>query len=198
MRSGLHLPRFNNSTAVSSADWKDGLPVLRSAGLTLRELRCEDATALFSLLTPDEVSRFISPPPSSAKGFEQFIEWTRREREAGSDVCFGIVPTGCRHAVGLFQIRQLDPTFATAEWGFAIGREFWGTDVFRRGADLVMQFCFDVLRVHRLEARAAIDNDRGNGALLKIGAVQEGVLRKSYLRRGTYHDQALWSVVNGL
>ena len=47
----------------------------------------------------------------------------------------------------------------------------------------------------RLEARAAVANGRGNGTLRKIGAVQEGVLRRSFLRNGQYHDQVLWSIL---
>ena len=32
-------------------------------------------------------------------------------------------------------------------------------------------------------------------ALRKIGAVQEGILRRSFLRGGHYHDQVLWSIL---
>jgi ribosomal-protein-alanine N-acetyltransferase len=98
-------------------------------------------------------------------------------------------------AVGIFQVRQLDPGFNTAEWGFAIGSPYWGTGVFIDGARLVVDFAFETIRVHRLEARAAIANGRGNGALRKIGASQEGVLRKSFLRNGEYLDQTLWTIV---
>jgi len=49
--------------------------------------------------------------------------------------------------------------------------------------------------VHRLEARAAVKNGRGNGALRKIGAVQEGLLRKSFQKNGEYLDQALWTIL---
>jgi ribosomal-protein-alanine N-acetyltransferase len=98
-------------------------------------------------------------------------------------------------AVGLFQVRQLEPGFSTAEWGFAIGSAFWGTGVFVDAAKLVVDFTFDVIGTHRLEARAAIANGRGNGALRKIGATQEGVLRKSFLRDGEYLDQTLWTIL---
>ena len=64
-----------------------------------------------------------------------------------------------------------------------------------KGAELVIEFSFDVMGVHRLEARAAVQNGRGNGALRKIGAVQEGILRKSFLRGGKYLDQALWAIL---
>jgi RimJ/RimL family protein N-acetyltransferase len=59
----------------------------------------------------------------------------------------------------------------------------------------MIDFAFDVIGVHRLEARAAVENGRGNSALRKIGAVQEGVLRKSFLRNGRFLDQALWAIL---
>ena len=76
-----------------------------------------------------------------------------------------------------------------------MGSSFWGTGVFAEGARLVVNFAVDVVGVQRLEARAAVANGRGNGALRKIGAVQEGVLRRSFLRNGQYHDQVLWSIL---
>ena len=180
--------------AVTS-DWKTQLPVLRSKGITLRELRMSDASSLLALLTTEEVTRFISPPPTTIEGFERFIQWAQRERAAGRYVCFAVVPDGYDTAMGLFQIRQLDPTFGTAEWGFALGSAFWGSGLFVSGAELMIDFAFDVIGVHRLEARAAVENGRGNGALRKIGAVQEGILRKSFLRNGRQLDQALWAIL---
>jgi ribosomal-protein-serine acetyltransferase len=62
-------------------------------------------------------------------------------------------------------------------------------------ARATVEFAFQTIGVHRLEARAAVANGRGNGALAKVGAVKEGVLRRSFLRNGEYLDQALWSIV---
>ena len=179
-----------------STDWKKRLPVLQGQGVTLRELRTSDAASLLALLTTEEVTRFISPPPTTLDGFERFINWASREREAGRYLCFAVVPDGYDTAVGLFQVRQLDPMFGTAEWGFAIGSAFWGTGLFATGAQMVIEFSFDVIGVHRLEARAAVQNGRGNGALRKLGAVQEGILRKSFLKGGKYIDQSLWTILH--
>ena len=184
-----------SGASTVTSDWKTQLPVLRATGITLRELRVSDATSLLALLTTEEVTRFISPPPTTVEGFERFIQWAQRERAAGRYTCFAVVPDGYDTAVGLFQVRQLDPTFGTAEWGFALGSAFWGSGLFVAGADLVIDFAFDVIGVSRLEARAAIENGRGNGALRKIGAVQEGILRKSFVRNGRQLDQSLWAIL---
>jgi RimJ/RimL family protein N-acetyltransferase len=98
-------------------------------------------------------------------------------------------------AIGLFQVRQLEPGFATAEWGFALGSSYWGTGMFIDGAKLAVDFAVDTLGVRRLEARAAVANGRGNGALRKLGAVQEGVLRRSFLKDGQHLDQMLWTIL---
>ncbi len=179
-----------------STDWREGLPVLGGAQVTLRELRASDAPSLFAMLTTEEVSRFISPPPTTVEGFERFIAWTQRQRQAGTYACFAVTLTGSDTAIGIFQLRELDPGFGTAEWGFAIGSPFWGTGVFKEGAELMVHFAFETVGVHRLEARAAVRNGRGNGALRKIGAVQEGVLRKAFLKDGEYLDQVLWTILD--
>lgn len=182
-------------TTTVVSDWRRTLPALAGETVTLRELQMSDAAPLLSMLTTEEVSRFISPPPTTVEGFERFIAWTHRQREAGQYVCFAVVPRGMTAAVGLFQVRQLEPGFATAEWGFALGSSFWGTGVFADAAQRVLDFTFGMLGVRRLEARAAVANGRGNGALRKIGAVQEGVLRRSFFKNGQYLDQVLWSVL---
>src|SRR5712664_1688485 len=158
--------RHTIETTVTS-DWQQRLPVLAGQQVTLRELRASDAASLFAMLTTEEVARFISPPPTTAEGFEKFIAWTLRQRTAGAYACFAVTLRGFDTAIGIFQVRETEPGFATAEWGFAIGSPFWGTGVFQEGAELVLDFAFDTLGVHRLEARCAVLNGRGNGALLK-------------------------------
>ena len=183
------------SHAVTTSDWQHGLPKLNGAQVVLRELRQSDAVALHALLTTEEVSRFISPPPSTVDGFEKFIAWTLRQRAAGTYVCFAVTVHGYDTAIGIFQVRDLGQDFQTAEWGFALGSPFWGTGVFDESARLVLDFVFETLGTHRLEARAAVLNGRGNGALQKLGAVQEGVLRRSFLCGGRYLDQALYALL---
>ena len=147
------------------------------------------------MLGPEEVNRFMSPPPGTVVGFERFVAWAREEQAAGRHLAFAIAPANQAEAVGVIQFRQLSLDFHVAEWGFAIGAPYWGSGLFVEAARLALGFAFDVVGVHRLEARAAIVNGRGNGVLAKVGAVRECVLRNSFLRNGQYLDQALWSIV---
>jgi RimJ/RimL family protein N-acetyltransferase len=177
------------------APWTDAMPVLTGQRMMLRELVKTDATSLLSMLATEEVAKFISPPPTTPQGFEKFIQWAKREREAGNQMTFGMVPEGYDHAVGLVQVRAIAPKFSVAEWGFAVGSPFWGTGLFLASARMTLDFAFKHTGVNRLEARAVVQNGRGNGALRKLGAVQEGVLRGSLLKNGQHLDQIMWSII---
>jgi len=141
------------------SDWRTGLPVLTGSQVVLRELRASDAASLFTLLTTEEVARFISPPPSTVEGFERFIEWTLRQRTAGTYACFAVTLKGFNTAIGIFQVRETEPGFQTAEWGFAIGSAFWGTGVFEDGANLVLGFAFETLEWIKRVELAALASD---------------------------------------
>lgn len=188
--------RDQRSLAIpESFDWHFGLPTLRGEKVTLRDVRKSDAEALLAMLTTEEVAEFVSPLPRTVEGFDSFISEVHNERLLGHSFCFGIVPDGYEDAIGLFQVRQLEPGFGSAEWGFAIGSPFWGTGVFLDGARAVIDFSFGVVGVHRLEARSIASNARGNAALRKVGALQEGILRRAFQRDGRYFDQILWSIL---
>jgi RimJ/RimL family protein N-acetyltransferase len=184
------------ATGAAHPHWRQQLPLLAGNRIVLRELRLGDAPSLCAVLGADEVSRFISPPPRTIAEFEQFIQWALRVREAGDAVCFAVTADAIDLAIGIFQVRRLDAPFALAEWGFALASPFWGTGVFQEGAELVLDFAFRTLGVRRLEARAAMVNGRGIGALRKIGAVQECVLRESFVSGGSRIDQALYAILD--
>ncbi len=176
-------------------DWHFGLPSIAGEKVTLREVRESDAQALLAMLTSDEVAEFVSPLPRTVDGFLGFIKEAHHERTRGNSFCYGVVPNGYDDAMGLFQVRQLEPGFGSGEWGFAIGSPFWGSGVFLDGARAIIDFAFGVVGTHRLEARSITTNGRGNAALRKVGAMQEGVLRRSFQRNGRYFDQILWSIL---
>src|SRR5258705_9858195 len=156
------MERPMRSTDETMNDWRVALPELEGRRITLREPRAGDAPSLFSLLSTEEVSRFISPPPASVEAFERYIAWSQRQRAAGLYVCFAVVPRGADTPIGLVHVRALGPGFGTADWGFAIGSEFWGKGIFSEAAELVLDFAFEVLLTHRLVARAAACNPHGN------------------------------------
>ncbi|MGH9256494.1 MAG: GNAT family N-acetyltransferase [Vicinamibacterales bacterium] len=191
----ITIPGSASAPCAEWPEWRSIVPTLIQRTTRLRELRSCDALPLLSMLTTEEVTRFISPPPVTPEGFEKFIRWSHRKRKAGQYVCFGIVPAGYDVAVGIFQIQI--PPGATPEWGFAMGSPFWGSGLFGQGAEAVLDFAFYGIGLEELSARAAIENARGNAALQKLGAACDGIVPDGLVRNGRALDQYYWTLSAG-
>lgn len=191
------LPQTVETTwPETSTDWRFALPLLAGSRVTLREVTPSDAASLLTMVGREEMARLVAPLAPTIDGVEAFVARVHRERQSGRAGCYAVIPTGCSQPVGMIHLKQLDAETGCAEWQFAISPQFWGTGVFQEAANLAIEFAFGHAGAHRLEARAAVLNGRGNGALRKLGAAQEGVLRKSLSYRGEFVDQILWAIVD--
>jgi len=186
---------MSGDPSVIVSTWRTELPTLAGRSVTLREPVFQDLGALAELLSLRDATRFGIDEPMSDLVVQDLIDRAARERAAGLAVTYVIMLTASRTVVGLIQVRQLDPAFEAAEWECTIAPSARGTGIFLEAARLTGSFAFGTIGAHRLEARVLLQNGRGNGALRKLGAVQEGVLRRSVRRAGEYFDQVMWSLL---
>jgi RimJ/RimL family protein N-acetyltransferase len=180
---------------MTASTWRTELPTLIGRAVTLREPVPQDLGALADLLSLRDATRFGVEEPISEIGVQELIERAARERANGISLTYAITYTQARTIVGLVLVRQLDPSFEAAEWECTLMPSARGSGTFMEAARLVGSFLFGTIGTYRLEARVLLQNGRGNGALRKLGAVQEGVLRRSVRREGEYLDQVLWSLL---
>ena len=180
---------------ILTSTWRTELPTLTGRAVTLREIAAHDLAALVNVLSVADATRFGNDGPVSEVAAQELIDRAVRDRAAGHAFTYIITLTASRALVGLAQVRQLDPGFEAAEWECTIVPSSRGTGVFLESARLVGSFTFGTIGTHRLEARVLLQNGRANGALRKLGAVQEGILRRSLRRQGEYLDQVLWSLL---
>ena len=181
--------------ATASVDWRSALPQLLGLSVTLREPVLQDVGPLFDLLSTAYATRFGLDGPLSQIAVSGLIERCAHDRKAGLAFTYAIAMTASRAVVGLIQVRQLDPAFETAEWECTLAPSSRGTGIFLDAARLVASFVFGSVGAHRLEARVLLQNGRANGALRKLRAVQEGILRQSVRCGSEYADQVLWSLL---
>jgi RimJ/RimL family protein N-acetyltransferase len=175
--------------------WRSELPPLTGRVVLLREPTTQDLGPLVDLLSLGDATRFGLDEPVSEVAVQELIERFARERASGLAFTYAITLATARTIVGLVQVRQLDPAFEAAEWECTVAPSSRGSGIFLETARLIGSFAFGTIGTHRLEARVLLQNGRASGALRKLGAVQEGVLRHSVRRGGEYFDQVLWSLL---
>jgi RimJ/RimL family protein N-acetyltransferase len=177
------------------SDWRLELPILSGRAVTLREPTPQDLGALADLLSLGDATRFGREEQATDIEILELVDRVARERATGLAFTYAITLTAARSIAGLMQVRRLDPSFEAAEWECTIAPPLRGSGVFLEAARLVGSFAFGSVGAHRLEARVLLQNGRASGALRKLGAVQEGVLRRSVRHGGEYFDQVLWSML---
>jgi RimJ/RimL family protein N-acetyltransferase len=180
---------------IIADDWRSQLPTLVARQVTLRELALSDLGSLIDLLSTADATCFGTDEPNTEVAAQHLIDRVAPDRSAGVAFSYAITIGPTRAFVGLAQVRQLDAAFESAECECTIAPSSRGTGIFLETARLVGSFAFATVGAHRLEARVLLQNGRGNGALRKLGAVQEGILRRSARRGGEYMDQVLWSML---
>jgi RimJ/RimL family protein N-acetyltransferase len=171
--------------------WKGGLPTLRQGRISLREIQPEDEDPIVELFRDPRVSRHLADPPRSRKAFRQFIKWSADTRLAGRYTGFAVRQSG--RTVGMMYVWVVAP--GTAEIGFALTPPMWGTGLFRVAGGLLCRFAFEVMKLHRLEMRVAVQNTRAQVAVYKLGATPEGVLRDSFIKDGRHYDSVMFRLL---
>lgn len=194
-------PALAPSVATASAPtrhWRDELPVLRGVHCTLREPVAADAPALLMALGPHDLRDFAPLPATpTIGGVEALVAAAHEHRASGTAACWAIVPADAEAPVGLVVVRALDHACTMVSVSAVVATEFRGTGLFQDAARALLDGLFGPLGVHRIEVRVDIRNARANGALRKLGATQEGVLRHAQYRDGAYRDHVLWAMVAG-
>jgi ribosomal-protein-alanine N-acetyltransferase len=175
---------------------QDSLPVLMGRRVLLREPRESDAVPLFEFTSDPEVTRFLAiAPPASPDDTLYFIAKCREHRGQDREYVYVIADVATDRAMGIIGLRHLDQPMRTAQIGTWLGRNYWGTGANAEAKELLLDFSFGLLALHRIEARIAVDNHRSRRAFERLGGRCEGLLRESFFKDGVYHDQDLFVVL---
>jgi RimJ/RimL family protein N-acetyltransferase len=183
---------------MSHPNWREGLPLLVTSRVVLREMRRSDAASLWRVSRSPEVARYSWPGPATAEVFEAFITRAWRDRAEGKYACFAAVPSEHADPAGIFELRSLQPNFFRAELGLLVDPPLFGNGVFEDAMRLICGFAFTTVGVRRIEMRVSSTHARCNAALEQLGAKKEATLRAAFPQGSRFEDQYLWSVVSGL
>jgi RimJ/RimL family protein N-acetyltransferase len=178
-------------------NWREGLPLLVTPRVVLREVRRADAADLWRLARSPEVARYSWPAPSTVDKVEGFITRAWRDRSDGKYACFAVVPRDQTAPAGMLELRSLQPAFLRAELGLLIDPALWDSAVFADAMRLVCDFAYKTIGVRRIEIRTSVANAACNAALVALGVHQEAVMRAAFMHDGRHEDQYLWSLMNG-
>jgi [ribosomal protein S5]-alanine N-acetyltransferase len=170
--------------------WGDHLPTLTGRQVALRELDRSDVPALFAMFSDPRVMRYWSRPPFENES-EAAVLLDRIEDGFRSRQLFQWGITRERELLGTCTLFHLDLTHRHAEIGYALAHRFWGQGWARDAVTTAIDFAFDVLDLHRIEADVDPRNTRSLALLERLGFRREGCLRERYIVSDEIQDALL-------
>ena len=169
-------------------------PIIRTAGLELRQVTSADVSAVFTIFSDPEVVRFydLDTFEYHDQVAAMIARWQRRfeNRQA---IRWGITQVGQGKVIGTVGLH------VESEWkaglGYDLGSAHWRKGIMTQALKAVIEFVFEQVEVERLEALVIPGNVASERLLDKLGFVNEGLLRHYAYFKGSHQDLTCFSLL---
>lgn len=164
------------------------------SGIYLRPMTGEDTDRIVAWRNSEAVRKnFIYQELFTREGHE---EWVRSMVNTGRVVQMIICIEQDDSPVGSVYIRDIEPLHRKAEYGIFIGEaQARGRGIGTAAAKLMLKYCFEELKLHRVFLRVYADNVQAVRSYEKAGFAREAYLRDDVFVDGRFRDIVLMGVL---
>jgi RimJ/RimL family protein N-acetyltransferase len=173
-------------------------PVTRSGRFVrLEPLRPEHLDGLLAAAQDDRIWPWLSHSLRSADAMRGFIEQAIAQEKLGGEYAFAVIKQPSGRIVGSTRYMDVTPAHRGVEIGWTwYTPDVWATAVNPATKLLLMEHAFETWGAIRVYLKTDELNERSRGAILKLGARFEGILRNHRIRPdGSFRGSAVYSVV---
>ena len=165
------------------------------AGIYLRLMTGEDTDLIVKWRNSDAVRKnFIYQELFTREGHEN---WIHNMIETGKVVQMMICDITADKPVGSVYIRDIDRQHNKAEYGIFIGEaSARGRGIGTAAAKLMLRYCFEEEKLHRVFLRAFATNAQAVRSYEKAGFKKEAYLKDDVCINGQYCDIVLMAALN--
>jgi len=171
-------------------------PQLETERLVLREIVPSDAEDLFRIFSDEETMEYWSSRPFTSVGQAvRLIESISRQVREGTGIHWAITQRGDDRLIGKCGYNEWRKAHRRGDISYIVARELWGRGVVSEAIRAVIDYGFDHMNLHSVEAGVTPGNDGSTRMLEKLGFCLEGHLRESFLVEDVFVDSLIYSLL---
>jgi RimJ/RimL family protein N-acetyltransferase len=148
--------------------------------------------------TLDNIFQWIPYRMTTPEDFKRLIEKAMAEQECGESVVFATVERTSGQVIGSTRFMNIDRVNRRVEIGSTWIAPAWHrTAVNTEAKYLMLRHAFEVWQCMRVELKTDALNQRSRNAILRLGAKEEGTLRKHLITwTGRVRDTVYFSILD--
>jgi ribosomal-protein-alanine N-acetyltransferase len=144
----------------------------------------------------EEMMRYVPLPlMESVQRAKEVIGRINMLAENGLGISWGVYMKGQERLIGTINFVQFKKQDFRAEIGYMLHKDFGGKGLMQEGFSAVLDFGFDVLKLHSVEAVVHPENRASLALLKRNGFVQEAYFKDYLFTRGSFIDSVVYSLI---
>ena len=171
--------------------------VLAGQHVRLEPLSLDHVESLAEVAFDELIWRWTRDRPTTLAELRGYVERALDAALAGTEVPFAQLDLATGRVFGSTRFLSIAREERRLEIGYTwVGRAFWGRGHNADAKRILLAHAFDALGAHRVEFKTDALNTRSRAALARIGATEEGTLRRHLLTYGgRVRDSVYFSVI---
>ena len=171
-------------------------PTLETERLILRQLAATDAQDSFLFMSDEENIRYYDPAPmTQLEQAEKSIERHRRRFAEQAALRWGIALKEENRVIGNCGY-SWDVDSQLAVLSYILSKHYWNKGIMTEALAGIIQFGFEHIHLHRIEAQVAYPNLASARVLEKLGFQEEGRLRDRQYVDNQFVDERMFALIN--
>lgn len=145
--------------------------------LLLRKFEENDLMHVYKGLSDYRVNRFYGVRFDSPEATMEQMRFFSEIEQDGTGLWRAVCDRETLQFMGACGLNSISKAHRNAELGFWLLPDFWGKGIIHEALSEICRIGFDVLGLHRIEAKVESENKRSEKTLLQAGFVHEGRLK---------------------
>ena len=184
-----------NMHSINETIFKN-FPELESERLFFKEYQKEDAADLLYIRSHPKASKYMdSKIPKIIEDSEKRIGDNQQKFKERKGIIWAIRDKKTNTLIGDFEVSKLDRKNSRAEIGYILNPDYWGKGYMKESMITLINFAFNTLNLHSIEANVNPENENSKKALLKFNFKQEAYFRENYYFNGKFLDSEIYSLL---
>ena len=171
-------------------------PKLESKRLVFRQFTLLDSNDIYEMRTSDQIMNYMdSDYHESVSKSKEFINQNIDRYTNKQGIFWAIINKESNEFIGDFAFWNIDKKNARGEIGYSLKANFWGKGFMSETMSTIVEFGFNELNLHSIEANINPSNNASRKLLLNSGFKKEAYFRENYFHDGKYLDSEIYSLL---